>query len=419
MQRRGMSSRILLAGAMLALLAIAEAEIRAEIPWQRAEPPGVAGMPWTGQEAATQGDLSVTNLSPPGSVGWQDSEVPWQGNEFGYGNPAGPACQDPDCSPCPEFWWGCGGPWRRPCCASLAPPPSPFLFFQADALLLARNIKSETFAFSLPRFDPVLGTNDFYLPLQGGVRLLGGVRLGEFYRIEGLYFGPHRWHDAAALRDQAANLFVPFDNAGAGDVVGGNNLVEMNLSSRLNNAEVNLRYLVPEPLYCLSVSLLAGARYTQLDERFGLFGVQDGVVPPTSAFDVRTKNEMYGAQLGAQAYLPVWQRCWIDFEIKGALMQNNATQQTLYTNSVGAEFFSQARQKGAAFVGELDLSLMFQPSRFMSFSGGYMLVWLEGVALAPDNLNRDLAVLRLGPPHVDRNGNVPFHGPHAGMTLSW
>ena len=69
----------------------------------------------------------------------------------------------------------------------------------------------------------------------------------------------------------------------------------------------------------------------------------------------------------------------------------------------------------AAFVGELGVSASYQFTNVWSVWAGYGVLWLSGVALAPDQLDYNLG----GGTVLDSRGNVLYHGGHLGLEARW
>ena len=78
--------------------------------------------------------------------------------------------------------------------------------FQADSLLPG-----------ILAFSPVLSESDLKTEFDWGGRLLVGRTLGDWYRLEGSYFGSYSWDDYAAVWNDDDNLQVGV-GAGVGNL---------------------------------------------------------------------------------------------------------------------------------------------------------------------------------------------------------
>jgi hypothetical protein len=68
-------------------------------------------------------------------------------------------------------------------------------------------------------------------------------------------------------------------------------------------------------------------------------------------------------------------------------------------------------------VGELGLSGTYQLTRVLTVRGGYNLMWIAGVALAPDQL--DFTDLPSSGTALDRGGGIFLHGANVGLEARW
>jgi hypothetical protein len=265
------------------------------------------------------------------------------------------------------------------------------------------------------------------------MRLIGGRTFTPWFRVEGLYFGLTQWNEAAAVRDAtpnalggSGNLFSALSDFGNPPIAGidYNNLISINYFSGLDNAEVNLRHRLITPP-CMEVSLLYGVRYINIRERLNYFTSSDVPTPggSTNAVATRTRNNVTGVQIGGTLNLPVDDGWWIGLDLKGAICQNAADQQTTYTNTdsngLTQTFFGGKRQITSPLVGDLALSLNCRCSDNIAFRAGYQALWINNLALASQNLARNVDVLTLGPANLAHGGSIVYHGPHVGLMIAW
>ena len=50
---------------------------------------------------------------------------------------------------------------------------------------------------------------------------------------------------------------------------------------------------------------------------------------------------------------------------------------------------------------------------------GYQCIFINGLALASDNFARNAPLIVTGNTEVFRDGHLAFHGPFAGLTVTW
>ena len=321
--------------------------------------------------------------------------------------------------------------------------------FQADSL-----------APGIPAFSPVLTESDLKPEFDWGGRVLVGRTLGDWYRLEGSYFGSYGWDDWAAVwnddaNDQGGNgnLSSPFGNFGIPtDIVGldYNQFASVRFSSELDNVELNLRRRVCIPaLNCgadcgiqgnakccfggtpisrrirAETSFLIGVRYMRLEETFGYETVSTAPAGGSNnIINLATDNEMIGAQVGWTLQLLVHKRRWFDVEMKGGIFQNNISLTSSYvrTNNAGAVDESNLggdSKDRTAYVTELSVIYNHQITPRITFRAGYNAFWVWQVALASQNLGNSIDRLRNATVPVRHDGEVVYHGPSLGLVWAW
>lgn len=311
------------------------------------------------------------------------------------------------------------------------------------------------------RRDVVLSDSDFDTEFDPGIRAMFGRALGDWYRVEFSYFGSYSWGDVATVRygeagsldNDLGNLLSPFSNFGDPGGPPGldplpedlpddpttpginpiegfdfNELASISFSSRLDSAEVNLRrrLCMPEGRnYHAETSCLIGLRYMKVSEEFGYFSESPistlpGADLSTTRVDVTTDNDLFGPQLGAMAQFLVHDRAWIDAEIKGALLFNQAatTMNTVWDEDSTDPIFlaAEADEDVTAFLGDLSVNLNYQFAPAWTVRAGYNAFWLTGVALGSENaiLNSDTLISK--PTAINHDGKVVYHGPSLGIV---
>ena len=184
----------------------------------------------------------------------------------------------------------------------------------------------------------------------------------------------------------------------------------------LHNAELNWRRRCNE-----CVTWIAGFRWIELGDYIGL---RQTSPVSNSIYQVDTDNHMYGFQLGANAELINCQgRFHIDGRFRAGVFYNNADQQTNAPILAGLSptpFVTgvQAADNNTAFAGEIGLQAVYEINCRLSVTGGYQLLWLDGVALAPDQIPVT-SMLAPGSAALDTGGTVLFHGATVGLVATF
>ncbi|MGA2061137.1 MAG: BBP7 family outer membrane beta-barrel protein [Thermoguttaceae bacterium] len=261
----------------------------------------------------------------------------------------------------------------------------------ADAMILDRiGNKSQTILG--PREGETadrLDSNDFAFGFAAGPRL-SLIRQTQCYDYEVLYFGIDGWSDIRFI-PQSLNPASP---------------LLFDWSSRLYNVELNMRW---NP--SCRLTMLAGFRWANLREDFIAERVlDDSLFLPVG--NVRTNNNLYGFQVGADARL--WQcGCFsINGLGKAGIYGNHAEQSSFEPEgpSEEPESFS-ASTNHTAFIGKLGLQARYQVTQRLALRAGYELLLLDGVAIAPVQIGNPIG--------IDSNATVFYHGATAGLELSF
>ncbi len=193
-----------------------------------------------------------------------------------------------------------------------------------------------------------------------------------------------------------------------------------NYTSQLCTTEVNARWNRWE-----RVTVLAGFRWFNLAE-----DLQGILVPPeplsTGAFfDSRTKNNLYGVQIGADVKLLQRDRFSIDGVLKTGIFNNHA-EETTTVRMQRIQYSESDVTDHLAFAGQIGVQCNCQLTRRLSIRAGYEATWLEGVALAPGQIAetychysaipQEIYVTPLG---VNCDSGVFYHGANVGLELAF
>jgi hypothetical protein len=207
-------------------------------------------------------------------------------------------------------------------------------------------------------------------------------------------------------------------------------------TTNLYNAEANGRLDLSS-----RVTMLAGFRWLQLNDNLQgtltpadltaptwkqncnctLFqitpGGPAGNYPPF--WNTGTTNNLYGVQIGMDVKMLELGRFSLDGLIKIGIFDNNAEQST-GVSMRKVVYPSQAMTNHAAFISEADLQLKYQGNKGLALKVGYKALWLDGVALAPGQIQETSttpsSVRALG---VNRGSRVLFQGATAGLECSF
>jgi hypothetical protein len=342
--------------------------------------------------------------SPSGKVRIQESYL---GNH--HQDYSGEACNFGNCGGCEDT-----------CCEpSCMQPRCPRWTATADYIIFDRiGTSTRTLlrevpigSISAPPGEEVLNSNDFSQGFHGGPRV-SLIHQGpcRCYDLELLYFQIDGWNDARLITPDADHLLVfsvPGANGGNSNFSSSDPIL-FDYSSKLYNGELNVRW---HPL--CRVTMLAGFRWVDLQENL------DGgtLIPELLPFwNTKTKNDLYGFQIGTDAKL--WESCRfsIDGLVKAGVYCNHAEQTSTKINLRVVEDATVSTNH-PAFLGEVGLQCKYQVTCRLSLRAGYEAMWIEGVALAPGQIERSNFITdQFG---INTNGGVLYHGATAGLEYSF
>ncbi len=243
-------------------------------------------------------------------------------------------------------------------------------------------------------------------PVGYGPKLSGIFRGGCDWDLEVAYF---------QVNGFAAHFAVPGTSFLVTDVNGANFAIDdaaARYASALYSGEVNVRHEYTDWL-----TLLAGFRMVQLNEHYSVAGPGANVPDTQIAFDANAFNHLYGFQLGADVRV-------IDFGgplqisalCRAGIYGNVASQNSHQVNTDPDNFTDQtlaAKGQRAAFLGEAGVVAVYALTRHVAFRASVDMAWLEGVALAPEQIGAN--DFTAGTTSVITNGGVFYYGGGLGI----
>jgi len=275
-----------------------------------------------------------------------------------------------------------------------------------------------------PGSNTLVSTRDFDFDFEPGIRVLFGWQVNECCAIEFGYLGGLNWASRIHVHG-SNNLAIPGDLGLASNDFYNADEMRLDYSSNLNSYELNFVKTCCCCCCCIpgsccadetcgpagcgegcgggcgggcgstcgtirgirSLSIFTGFRYLSLDEVFNIQSTD--LDEGTSDYNIRTMNDLYGWQIGAAV-----RRCRgrVGWDLTGkAGIYGNWAEQSQSVGDFPPPFMLRSQRatsaSNVAFVGELGLSAWYQFAEHFAVRGGYNLFWIEGVALAPDQLD--------------------------------
>jgi hypothetical protein len=226
------------------------------------------------------------------------------------------------------------------------------------------------------------------------------------------YFGTDSWSTFGSGGGDVSPVLVgpgfDFGSTAHGTVF------RVDYSTELHSAEFNLRRRCHE-----CVTLVAGFRWFEVSDELVAYSTSPSVL---EFYSVDADNHLYGFQIGADAtLLQPTPRFRVDSIVRVGILGNNADQSTRAPILTGVNgFVDEIRAEGeeTSFMAELGLRGVVQLSPGWAVFGGYQLLWLDGLALAPEQI----PVTNLTAPGsavLDDDGELFFHGATVGVELTF
>jgi hypothetical protein len=324
------------------------------------------------------------------------------------------------------------------CCHNSCNCPCPCFYGEIDVLFLKRvpRFASQPIIVDANTGETFLSTSNLDYNFDPGVRATFGMRICGGRALEFSYFGLFDGSATASTVSPGSSAFLIFPGNFAGNVFVDLDRARVDYSSRINSFEVNL------PCCCgccddcgcdrcgdgsgcgfgrcQSIEWFTGFRYLNLDEELNIAAQRDingGV--ENGAYNIRTINNLYGAQLGGRFRRTSGRFGW---EATGSagVFGNDSQQRQSANDFPNFPLRPTVSNSGgrAAFVGEGSLSALYRLNQVWNLKAGYTLFWVEGVALAPDQLDFDFASAS-GGSQLHNGGGLFLHGVNIGLEARW
>lgn len=278
----------------------------------------------------------------------------------------------------------------------------PLLRFSFDALWLERNEPEIA----------VLATDD-----ATGATLLSGANLNSGKDDDWRFGAMFHFHEYSALQFvwMSSNWNAGATAVGAVNAIAGtldfqqaNSIAILN-SSEFESFELNKLWLTDSGL-----GWLVGVRHVSFDDSFLMRATDAG---RTSNYSIRTDSDWSGMQIGAFYEQCLTGGLCFRSQMKLGLGQNDVQQAVLLRDNNNTVTLRNFRNGDSdhTWLAELDVGLMYRLNR-VTIRAGYELLWLDGVALAPDQFQNNSAGANAA---ISANGRFLATGFYAGLEIAF
>lgn len=257
--------------------------------------------------------------------------------------------------------------------------------------------------------DPIAGATglratDFSIGTTVGVDLTLARKIGAITSVEARYLGALEW-------DPRADFTIPNDLDLGGIDLGGLEAIGGGYNSTLHSSEFNIRRQSTDRF-----SWLVGFRWIELQDTVDFYVTTFGI---QQSLAWNTNNHLYGGQIGGD-YL-FWESARRPLSIKGSakggvygnVADNDFSQFVGPVQVVSGGGFGDE----VSFVTDLGLWATYQLSDRWSVRGGGTFMYIDGVAIASDQI---AASLVQGDPNTfDSSGYVYYMGGLLSLDCVW
>lgn len=267
----------------------------------------------------------------------------------------------------------------------------------------------------------LLSVQDLNASTAMGARVFVGRRVDDSWGREAGYLGVYGMTAAQTLGgDGNLALAGPLESQSLPFTDG--NRVRATYVSTINSAEFNAFRSRCEGGDC--IDWLCGFRYLNVAEQAGLAFTcceDSGVGPFHSSYNVQSSNNLIGGQLGGRA-----RRTWENWAVEGwaktGLFANvaNQSQAPIIDPTGSGTVVRDARSASGtetAFVADLNASLIYRLNDVWGIRAGYNLIWISGIALAPNQW--DFSTATAGGTTLTGGDSMFLSGANLGLEARW
>jgi hypothetical protein len=296
----------------------------------------------------------------------------------------------------------------------------------------------------------VLSSRDLDYDGEVGFRIVGRYDIAPLSVFEFGYMGIYSYESSQTATNAQNELFSLFSDFGAfnpflpvqvteegGPMIQTERASEHSISieSDLQTAELTYRRYWCGWVPRVSGTLLAGFRYTKLNEEFQFSTVGSTVEPINGElafldYTVDADNDLAGFQAGGDVWVGLIQGLRLGVEGKVGLYNNHYT----LINQIdafpvpedGLEIFfdeEEFRDDQPALIAEASVDLVADILPSWSLRVGYEVLFINSIVLAGDNFNTASPFGLQGQPQrvpfVNDQSDIFYHGGHVGLEYIW
>ena len=319
--------------------------------------------------------------------------------------------------------------------------PCPCVYGMVEALFLQRHpqLNNQALVNDQTTNTTLLSTSNLNFNYDPGLRAMVGVGLCDGRALEFSYLGLFSGSANASVVQPDPNSFLTFQDNLGGNVFVNTGRYDIEYSSWLNSFEANCACCCGccdstgcgescgescgeggcGQSSCQSLTWFSGFRYLNFGERFNMSAQRTVAgATETGSYNINTANHLYGGQLGARIRRTQGRFGWEGRGAAGVYL-NNSQQSQSVTDFPNFSLRNASNSgNGAAFVGDVNLTGLYRLNNVWNLRAGYNVIWIQGLALAPDQIDSDFAAAQ-GGNNLDNDGGMLLHGVNVGIEARY
>jgi len=276
-----------------------------------------------------------------------------------------------------------------------------------------------------------LSTSNLDAAFDPGLEVTVGMRICGGMALELSYFGLFGGNASAVAEKPDPTAFLTLGGNLVGNVFVDMNRVQVTDSTWVQGIELNLPCCCGccdqcqdacacGGLRCQSFEWFGGFRYLVVGDDLNIAAerIVSGALEEGS-YEIRTVNQLFGVQVGGR-----WRRTrgrfgW-EATVKVGVFADDAeqTQTVIDFPNFALRPTVSSSEVGVAFVGELNLSALYRLTDVWNLKAGYTLMSIEGLALAPDQLDFNFGAATSGT-DIHNGGGLILQGVNVGVEARW
>ena len=163
---------------------------------------------------------------------------------------------------------------------------------------------------------------------------------------------------------------------------------------------------------------IGGFRWANLQDE-AVLAIPPRMSPQSSTYTVDASSNLFAAQVGTRGRMAFerWAvEGWMKIGIAGTALSQS---QTIYDPIATTQFRPTASsdKAGMGMIADMNLSAIYRFDEVWGLRVGYNLLWLTGVALAPDQF--DFTPSAIGGTNLNGSGSMFLSGANLGLEARW